>query len=34
MLQTLRHNGMSTLKYLGTTEVQTYAFSGAANAIL
>jgi YihY family inner membrane protein len=34
MLQTLRHNGMSTLKYLGTTEVHTYAFSVAANAIL
>ncbi len=34
MLQTLRRNGMSTLKYLGTTEVHTYAFSVAANAIL
>ena len=33
MLQTLRHNGVSTLKYLGTTEVHTYAFSVAANAI-
>ncbi len=34
MLQTLRRNGLSTLKYLGTTEVHTYAFSVAANAIL
>jgi len=34
MLQTLRRNGWSTLKYLGTTEVHTYAFSVAANAIL
>jgi YihY family inner membrane protein len=34
MLQTLRRNGISTLKYLGTTEVHTYAFSVAANAIL
>jgi membrane protein len=34
MLQTLRRNGMATLKYLGTTEVHTYAFSVAANAIL
>ena len=34
MLQTLRRNGVSTLKYLGTTEVHTYAFSVAANAIL
>lgn len=34
MLRTLRHNGWSTLKYLGTTEVHTYAFSVAANAIL
>jgi YihY family inner membrane protein len=34
MLQILRRNGMSTLKYLGTTEVHTYAFSVAANAIL
>jgi YihY family inner membrane protein len=34
MLHTLRRNGMSTLKYLGTTEVHTYAFSVAANAIL
>jgi membrane protein len=34
MLQTLRRNGMSTLRYLGTTEVHTYAFSVAANAIL
>jgi YihY family inner membrane protein len=34
MLKTLRRNGMSTLKYLGTTEVHTYAFSVAANAIL
>jgi YihY family inner membrane protein len=34
MLQMLRRNGMSTLKYLGTTEVHTYAFSVAANAIL
>jgi membrane protein len=34
MLRTLRRNGMSTLKYLGTTEVHTYAFSVAANAIL
>jgi YihY family inner membrane protein len=33
-LQTLRRNGLSTLKYLGTTEVHTYAFSVAANAIL
>jgi YihY family inner membrane protein len=34
MLVTLRRNGWSTLKYLGTTEVHTYAFSVAANAIL
>ncbi|PSH03483.1 MAG: YihY/virulence factor BrkB family protein [Acidobacteria bacterium] len=34
MLQALRRNGISTLKYLGTTEVHTYAFSVAANAIL
>ncbi len=34
MLQTLRRNGVSTLRYLGTTEVHTYAFSVAANAIL
>ena len=34
MLETLRRNGWSTLKYLGTTEVHTYAFSVAANAIL
>ncbi len=34
MLKTLRRNGWSTLKYLGTTEVHTYAFSVAANAIL
>jgi YihY family inner membrane protein len=34
MLQTMRRNGVSTLKYLGTTEVHTYAFSVAANAIL
>jgi YihY family inner membrane protein len=34
MLQTIRRNGWSTLKYLGTTEVHTYAFSVAANAIL
>jgi len=34
MLQTLRRNGWSTLKYLGETEVHTYAFSVAANAIL
>ena len=34
MLQTLRRNGKSTLQYLGTTEVHTYAFSVAANAIL
>ena len=34
MLQTLRRNGKSTLKYLTTTEVHTYAFSVAANAIL
>ncbi len=34
MLQTLRRNGWATLKYLGTTEVHTYAFSVAANAIL
>src|SRR5271167_4260188 len=34
MLQTLRRNGLSTLKYLGTTEVHTYAFSVAANAVL
>jgi YihY family inner membrane protein len=34
MLHTLRRNGWSTLKYLGETEVHTYAFSVAANAIL
>jgi YihY family inner membrane protein len=34
MLQTLRRNGWSTLKYLGTTEVHTYAFSVAACAVL
>jgi membrane protein len=34
MLQTLRRNGISTLRYLGTIEVHTYAFSVAANAIL
>lgn len=34
MLRTLRRHGVSTLKYLGTTEVHTYAFSVAANAIL
>jgi membrane protein len=34
MLQTLRRNGVTTLKYLATTEVHTYAFSVAANAIL
>lgn len=34
MLSTLRRNGKSTLKYLGETEVHTYAFSVAANAIL
>jgi membrane protein len=32
--QTLRLHGLPTLKYLTTTEVHTYAFSVAANAIL
>lgn len=34
VLGTLRRNGKATLKYLTTTEVHTYAFSVAANAIL
>ncbi len=32
--QSLRRNGLSTLRYLTKTEVHTYAFSVAANAIL
>jgi membrane protein len=32
--RTLRRNGVSTLRYLTKTEVHTYAFSVAANAIL
>ncbi len=34
LLGTLRRHGWATLKYLTTTEVHTYAFSVAANAIL